>query len=91
MENYRTSFGVALLAAALVAGAGCSSDNTPHATLVVNSLADTAQPSAGVTTLRSAIDQAGSGETITFDSSLNGQTILLTIVGEAHSTLKGEV
>ena len=93
MFNYvRTSRWAALLGAILLAGAGCSSDSGPrHATLVINSLDDTAQPAAGVTTLRSAVDQAASGDTITFDSSMNGQTVLLTIVGSAHSTLKGEV
>jgi len=81
-----------LFAATLLAAAACSPDSGPKTlTIFVNSLNDTAQPAAGTTTLRSAIERAASGDTITFDSSMNGQTILLTIVGSAHSTLKGEV
>ena len=81
-----------LVAGILFAGAGCSSSDAPHtATLVVNSLDDMTQPPAGVVTLRAAVDKAASGDKISFDPSLNGGTILLTIVGEAHSTLKGEV
>ncbi len=79
------------LALALIAG-GCATKETPdNPPLVVNSLDDTAAPPAGTTTLRSAIDAAASGDTITFDESLDGGTILLTIVAEEHSTLKGEV
>jgi hypothetical protein len=83
---------VVLTALALVAG-GCSkSDNNgPNSELVVNSLEDTAAPPAGTITLRSAIAAAGSGDTITFDDSLDGQTIVLTTVAESHSTLVGEV
>ncbi len=76
----------------LVLALGCGSSHTqviPR--LVVNSLEDSAAPPAGTTTLRSAIAAARSGETITFASSLNGQTILLSTVGEAHSILAGEV
>ncbi len=40
--------------------------------------------------MRSALQQATSGELITFDSSLNGATIELSIVGEPHSILLGE-
>ena len=59
---------VLVLVAILLAGAACSSDNEPQsATLVVNSLEDTATPAAGVTTLRSAIAQAAPGDVITFD------------------------
>jgi len=71
---------------------GCSTnDNEPNPDLVVNSLEDVAAPPAGTITLRSAIAAAGPGEAITFDSTLDGDTILLTVVGEEHSTLKGEV
>jgi len=71
---------------------GCSTnDNEPNPDLVVNSLEDVAAPPAGTITLRSAIAAAGPGDAITFDSTLDGDTILLTVVGEEHSTLKGEV
>ncbi len=79
------------LALILLAG-GCIFGGGPdNKTLVVNSLDDVASPPLGTTTLRSAIADAGSGDTITFDESLDGGTILLTIVGAEHSTLKGEV
>jgi hypothetical protein len=59
--------------------------------IVVNSLADTASPAAGETTLRSALAEIESGGTITFDAALDGGTIELTVVGESHSVLKGEL
>ena len=91
MKRVRWTFWVMPLILAL-AGGGCSSSgNRPDVTLTVNSLEDAATPPAGKTTLRSALDQAGPGDTITFDSSLDGGTILLTVVGADHSTLKGEV
>ncbi len=92
MKNPRLLLGAAL-AGSLLLVFGCSSndDTTTGKRLVVNSLDDVASPPSGTTTLRSAIAAADSGETITFASSLNGQTILLAVVGEAHSTLKGEV
>jgi hypothetical protein len=80
-----------LFGALLLAGSGCDSNGTPQASLVVNSLNDVASPSSGTMTLRAAIEQADSGQKVTFDSALNGETILLTIVGSAHSILKGEV
>ncbi len=65
-----------------------------YAPLVVDSLDDTAvgdPPSSGTLTLRKAVNSALPGQAITFDCSLNGQTIGLTIVGEDHAILKGEV
>ncbi len=83
---------VILLAALAFMAGGCSkNDNGPNPGPVVNSLEDIAAPPAGTVTLRSALAAAGSGETITFDDSLDGQAIVLTTVGEAHSTLGGEV
>ncbi|MCJ7487432.1 MAG: hypothetical protein MUQ25_14895 [Candidatus Aminicenantes bacterium] len=79
------------LALALLAGGCATNDNPPNADLVVNSLEDTAAPPAGTVTLRSAIAAAGGGDTIAFDESLDGETILLSIIGNEHSTLKGEV
>lgn len=79
------------LALALAAGA-CSSNNEPAGQeFVVNSLEDAASPAAGTVTLRSAIAAAGSGDTITFDGALDGDTILLTLIAEEHSVLKGEI
>ncbi|VGO22733.1 LamG-like jellyroll fold domain-containing protein [Pontiella sulfatireligans] len=62
-----------------------------HATVVVNSLEDVPATAPGHVTLRSALAQAASGESIVFDQSLDGCVIELSIVGEEHSTLKGEV
>ena len=91
MRHSHAMTAVLVVALAFMAGACSKNDNGPNPTLVVNSLEDTATPPAGTITLRSALDAAGSGETITFDGSLDGQTIVLTTVGEAHSTLGGEV
>jgi hypothetical protein len=79
------------LALILLAGGCSTNDNPASPDLVVNSLEDNAAPPSGTVTLRSAIAAAGATDTITFDDSLDGGTILLTIVGEEHSTLKGEV
>lgn len=62
--------------------------------LVVDTLDDTAigdPPSSGTLTLRKAIDKARPGQPIIFDSSLSGLTIGLTIVGEEHAILMGEL
>jgi len=79
---------------------GCGSNNKPAPTPTptptpspteVTSLADGATAPTGTVTLRSAWAAAlQNGKAITFDSSLNGKTIQLSVVGEAHSTLKGE-
>jgi hypothetical protein len=59
--------------------------------LVVNSLADDPAPPAGTVTLRSAIEAAGPGQTISFDPALDGGTIRLTIPATDHAVLRGEV
>ena len=73
----------------------CSSDdsppNNPPDTITVNSTEDIANPSEGTVTLRSALASAASGQVIDFDESLNGSTIELSIIGEEHTSLKGEV
>lgn len=62
------------------------------AVITVNSLQDVATPPQGVVTLRAALaDAVASGRPIVFDPTLSGQTIELSIVGEEHSVLKGEV
>jgi hypothetical protein len=91
MKRPRQMFWIMPLILALAAGGCSTSEKGPDPSLVVNSLEDNAAPPAGKVTLRSAIEAAGSGDIITFDSSLDGSMILLTIVGEEHSTLKGEV
>ncbi len=81
-----TSLALVFIALAFV---GCSEDEP--VVLVVNSVEDIEVPPEGTTTLRSALASARSGQPITFDPSLDGATIALSIVGEAHTTLKGEV
>jgi hypothetical protein len=91
MKLYRSVLWILALALALLAGGCASSGDANDPDLIVNTLEDAAAPAAGQVTLRSAIAAAGSGDVITFDGSLDGGTILLTIVGEEHSILKGEV
>ncbi len=59
--------------------------------LVVNSTLDVIDPPEGTVTLREAMAGIRSGGRITFDPSLDGATIDLSIVGEDHSILRGEV
>ncbi len=81
-----------LAAIGLASCGGSSSDGGNWSTnVVVTSVTDTAQPPAGTVTLRSALANASSGQTITFDRSLSGATIDLTAIDSEHSTLKGEV
>ncbi|OGD15983.1 MAG: hypothetical protein A2W20_07615 [Candidatus Aminicenantes bacterium RBG_16_66_30] len=91
MRPSRVSACVLSVALALAAGA-CGTAQSPGQTeIVINSLEDIAAPPAGTVTLRSAIAAAGLNSTITFDSALDGTTILLTVVGDAHSILLGEI
>ncbi|MDF7801024.1 right-handed parallel beta-helix repeat-containing protein [Pontiellaceae bacterium B1224] len=62
-----------------------------HATLEVNSLADTASPPEGTVTLRSALARAAADEPIIFAPALDGEVISLSIVAEEHTVLFGEV
>lgn len=85
----RNAISSILLAATLLTGlAGIPAAS---AAIVVNSLEDSAAPPPGTVTLRSALAQAADGEPILFDPGLDGATIPLSIVGEEHTTLKGEV
>jgi hypothetical protein len=95
-------FGKACLAPAVLLAilAGCGGGSgvsgsapppTPASTLIVNSTGDSATPPSGTVTLRSALANAASGQTITFDRSLNGATVSLTTVADEHTLLKGEV
>jgi len=72
-------------------GGGSATTPPPVPTVVVNSLDDVANPPSGTINLRAALATAASGETIKFASALNGATISLSIIGEDHSILKGEV
>ncbi len=72
-------------------GGGGSRQPSPPSPLVVNSLLDSATPPPGTTTLRSALALATAGQPITFDRSLDGGTIALSVVADEHTLLKGEV
>jgi len=80
-----------LLVATLVAlfAPGCGAVN--HEPIVVNSLDDLAEPPEGIVMLRSALASASSGQPINFDEALDGGVIELSIVGNPHTPLKGEV
>lgn len=84
-----------ILCSILLANLGCGGSGSTipgrSTAVTVTSVLDTDQPSAGAVTLRSALAAAGSGQTITFDSALNGAIFELNVIGESHTTLKGEV
>ena len=83
----------ALILPLAAAGYGNSSTPPPPPVApkwVFSSTDDVAQPPSGILTLRSALDQAASGDTINFDTSLNGATIELNLIGVSQSTLLGE-
>ncbi|MFP4474215.1 MAG: hypothetical protein ACLFOY_01560 [Desulfatibacillaceae bacterium] len=95
----RTIILIAFALALALSGCDNSSNTTTQAdanqpqqsAIQVNSTADNANPPAGTVTLRSALAAAATGEAVTFDPSMDGKTIELTIVGEEHSILLGEV
>jgi hypothetical protein len=62
-----------------------------YSTIVVNTLEDIEVPPAGTVSIRSALASAADGETIVFHGSLDGGTIELSIIGDHHTELKGEV
>ncbi len=59
--------------------------------MTVNSPGDSPDPPPGSLTLRDALEIAAPGQPIVFDPSLDGGTVSLSIVGETHTTLRGEV
>jgi hypothetical protein len=79
------------LLSACSSGDSGDSSNSSSEPITVNSLDDTLSPATGTVTLRSALASAASGQRIIFAQSLNGDTIELSIIGENHTTLKGEV
>ena len=87
------TFLLILFAVLFTSGCSNSSDDSNSALpeIVVNSLEDVADPPDGTTTLRSALGSAADGQRIVFDTSLDGGTIELSLVDEAHTILKGEV
>jgi hypothetical protein len=89
MRNAQNCVLVAIASAAFLAG--CGSGGGSAEPIVVNSLLDDAAPPEGTVTLRSALAAAASGQPLTFDASLDGGTIELSLVAETHTVLKGEV
>jgi len=81
-----------LVAAGLGACGGGGSDSGGSSTLIiVDTLLDADTAPTGATTLRAALEQAASGQPIGFAPELDGGTIALSIVGEEHTVLRGEV
>jgi hypothetical protein len=81
----------ALIVLAACGGGGGGSSQPSRTNVVVDSLIDAATPPPGMTTLRSALANAQPGQRITFDRSLDGGTVALSIVADEHTMLKGEV
>lgn len=83
------------LACMLLIFSGCGSSDSPPGSVdtrlvVVTTLEDAADPGDEIT-LRAALELVADGGTIVFDPALNGGTIELSIIGEPHSILRGEV
>ena len=84
---------LALVLPLLVAcgGGGGGGGGSASTAVIVDTLRDEDTAPVGATTLRAALDRAGDGQPIEFAPGLDGGTIELTIVGEDHSILRGEV
>ena len=82
-----------VLVVSACSGGGGGSGGSPVSSspLVVDTTLDDGDAPVGALTLRQALSDAASGQPITFDPMLDGATIELSVVGEAHSILKGEV
>ena len=80
-----------LLAGCSGGGGGSGGARVVSTPLMVDTLLDEGRAPAGSLTLRQALADASSGQPIQFDPALDGGTIELSVVGEAHSILKGEV
>jgi hypothetical protein len=71
---------------------GCGGGSGGSSTeIIVDTRLDNGLAPAGAVTLRDALADAKNGQRIVFDASLDGATVELSIVGEPHSILKGEV
>lgn len=83
---------LATLAAALsISACGGSGGGGSSEPIVVDTLEDNDAAPVDAVTLREALEDAKSGQSIEFAPALDGGTIELSIVGEEHSILKGEV
>lgn len=82
---------VILIMGLIMSGCGKDTSLSTLPAIVVNSLEDLENPSKGTVTLRSALAMAANGQSIEFDTNLDGGTIELSLIGEDHTVLKGEV
>ena len=81
-----------VLLLSLAIGVACSSGGGGSSSpIVVDTLLDNDTAPVDSVTLRDALADTKSGQRIVFDETLDGGTIELSIVGEEHSILKGEV
>ena len=81
-----------LLLIALMLSFSCSSGGGGSSPpIVVDTFLDNGTAPVDSITLRDALADAKSGQSIIFDEALDGGTVELSIVGEQHSILKGEV
>ena len=89
MNRFRIWLFIMLLIIAGCTGSDSGDEELPE--IAVNSLEDSDNPPEDEITLRSALASAQSGQRIVFDPSMDGGVIELSIIGEDHSILKGEV
>ena len=82
---------VSLVVFCVGCGGGGSRIPSTASTIIVNSLEDGSTVKASTMTLRAALAAAASGQPITFDQSLDGGVINLSVVDDYHTELKGEV
>lgn len=90
---FRRAFASLLCLVAIAAASfGCSDGGGGSSQpLVVDTLLDNNAAPADALTLRDALAKAHGGQSIIFDSGLDGGTLALSIVGEEHTIMKGEV
>jgi len=90
-ERCRTPAHLLLLVPLIFSFACSSGGGGSSPAIVVDTLLDSGTAPVDSITLRDALADAKSGQSIIFDETLDGGTIELRIVGEEHSILKGEV
>ena len=84
------TFLATLFIAIVIAGLG-NPTTAEATTITVNSRRDVAVPDVGEVTIRSALALAVDGDSIVFAANLDGGTIELSLIGDEHTVLGGEV